>query len=75
MSSTKGDAHSKHAMALEQAQGKGLGVASCDPIARVLCKLKDDRKRLRHKLEITYFVVNEQKFVPELSKALCQACS
>ena len=65
MSSTKDNAHSKHTMALEQAQGKGLGTA-CDPIARALCKFpKDDKKRLRHKLEITYFVVTEEKFVPE----------
>ena len=45
----------------EQAQSKGLGAAAYAPIARALQILpKDNRKQLRHKFEIAYFVATEK---------------
>jgi hypothetical protein len=67
MSNIKDHAHCdqhKHAMALvkkEQAQSQGLGAAAYAPIARALQTLpEDDRKQLRHKFEIPYFVATEK---------------
>ena len=49
-----------------------MGTASYAPIAQALCTLSDDnRKRLRHKFNITYFVATEKISFKKYSK-LCE---
>lgn len=56
----------------EHAQSKGLPPASYAPIARALHALpEDDRKRLRNKFEIAYFVATEKISFKKYPK-LCQ---